>query len=138
MGRDLARKGEGWEETAVFCVLVQCQTLPGAVPVLTFAHPKNLSAKEETSIFANGEAEAQREKVICIWSLRCAGFVRPQSPWIRLCGLRLTLPQSWQRFPGPLPELFLLGAASRPCPEHCGEGTEGSRLAASYFSRGKL
>lgn len=59
-------------------------TVPSAVPVLTFAHPKNLSAKEETSIFANGEAEAQREKVICILSLRCAGFVRPQSPWIDL------------------------------------------------------
>ena len=111
----------------------------GAPPVLTSAHTKTLSAKEEVSVFANGEAEAQREKITCIQFLCSDGLVNPQSPWVRLCRLPLALPQPWAYRLSPLPELLPLGDASRLRAGDCNEGkVGGSRLPASYFSRGKL
>ena len=85
----------------------------GAPPVLTSAHTKTLSAKEEVSVFANGEAEAQREKITCIQFLCSDGLVNPQSTWVRLCRLPLALPQPWAYRLSPLPELLPLRDASR-------------------------
>lgn len=108
-------------------------TALGAPPVLTSAHPKNLSAKEEISVFANGEAEAQREKIICIQFPCFDGLVKPQSPWVRL----YRLPQPWAYRLSPLPELLPLREASRPRAGDCGKGKGGVTFASLIFLQKK-
>lgn len=112
-------------------------TVLGAPPVLTSAHPKNLSAKEEIPVFANGEAEAQREKIICIQFLCSDGLVKPQRPWVRLCRLLLALPQPWAYRLSPLPELLPLREASRRRAGDCGEGKGGVTFASLVFLQRK-
>lgn len=127
-----SRLGRNWHLLCP-CSAPQCSVLYLFSLLLI---PQNLSTKEKIFIFANGETEAQRGKIICFQSHNYDGFVRPQSLWIRLClitpspalalgrGSHLCLSFSFSGWPPGQ----ALGVVVR--------GKERSSLAASYFSRG--